>query len=80
MYVKYQCFLLELTGSSEWNMYIKKLKLVSNAAKSVSQHNESIEIKEISGLVVSPGSKPISLQLPTVLDIKMPNNIPGTKC
>ena len=43
----------------------------------MAQQNEPIEIKEISGLVVSPGSKPITLQMPTILEIKIPNNLSG---
>ncbi|KAL7289279.1 hypothetical protein TKK_0017213 [Trichogramma kaykai] len=64
----------KLTGSSQWNSYIKKLRLVSSAARIVSEHNESVELKEIPGLIVSPGCKPISLQLPTILKITDPKD------
>ncbi|XP_001604369.2 biotin--protein ligase [Nasonia vitripennis] len=64
----------KLIGSSQWNTYVKKLRLVSSTARLVSQQNEAIEIKEIPGLIVSPGSKPITLQMPTILEIKIPND------
>ncbi|OXU28555.1 hypothetical protein TSAR_010405 [Trichomalopsis sarcophagae] len=64
----------KLIGSSQWNTYVKKLRLVSSTARLVSQQNEAIEIKEIPGLIVSPGSKPVTLQMPTILEIKIPND------
>ncbi|KAJ8682026.1 hypothetical protein QAD02_017818 [Eretmocerus hayati] len=66
----------KLMGSMQWDNYVNKLKLVSNTSKLVSQGNKAIEIKEIPGLVVSPGSKPISLQMPTILEITIPCDTP----
>lgn len=67
----------ESISSSQWNTYVKKLKLVSNTAKLVHKQNESIEVKEIPGLIVSPGSQPVTLQMPTVLEINVPDDVSG---
>lgn len=71
------CFisLAELIGQSQWDTYVKKLRAIGFAAKLVSQRNEPIQIKECNGIVISPGSKPISLDTPTVLEIEDSNNI-----
>ncbi|XP_058791298.1 biotin--protein ligase isoform X2 [Phymastichus coffea] len=70
----------KLMGGSQWKAYINKLKLVSSTARQVSQQNISIEVKEISGLVISPGSQPIILQMPTILEIAASSNssVPST--
>ncbi|XP_014203676.1 biotin--protein ligase isoform X2 [Copidosoma floridanum] len=61
----------KLISGSQWDTYVKKLRLVSSTSRLVSQQNQPIEVKEIPGLVVSPGSQPITLQMPTVLEMKI---------
>lgn len=64
-------------SSSHWNNYIRKLRVVSWTAGLVSQKREPVHVKEIPGVVVSVGTKPISLQMPTILEINIPNSVSG---
>ena len=66
-----------MNENTQWNSYVRKLGLVSSTARLVSQQGEPTLIKEIPGLLVSLGSKPISLEMPTILEIAVPNSIAG---
>ena len=58
-----------MIGKAQWDAYIKKLRAFSHTARIVSQQGLASEVKDAPGAVVTPGSVPISLQTPTILQI-----------
>lgn len=58
-----------LVGKDQWEAYIKKLKLFSSTARHVVQHGKPFEIDILPAIIISPGSRLLSLQMPVVLTI-----------
>ncbi|XP_057341887.1 biotin--protein ligase [Microplitis mediator] len=67
----------KLVGKAQWEAHIKTLKLFSSTARHVSQQNESFEVDDLPGTIVSPGSRSLSLQMPTVLEINYQHDTLG---
>lgn len=58
-----------MIGKAQWDAYIKKLRAFSETAKLVSQQGLAYEVKEAPGAIITPGTQPISLQLPLQITI-----------
>lgn len=58
-----------MIGKAQWDAYIKKLRAFSETAKLVSQQGLAYEVKDAPGAIITPGTHPISLQLPLQITI-----------
>lgn len=59
----------KMIGKAQWDAYIKKLRAFSETAKLVSQQGLAYEVKDAPGAIITPGTHPISLQLPLQITI-----------
>ncbi|XP_074099134.1 holocarboxylase synthetase-like protein isoform X1 [Cotesia typhae] len=59
----------KLVGKAQWKTHMETLKLFSSTARRVSQQKEPFEVDTLPGIIVSPGTRSLSLQMPTVLEI-----------
>ncbi|XP_048504757.1 biotin--protein ligase isoform X2 [Athalia rosae] len=64
----------KLIGKAQWNAQVKKLRTFSSTARIVSQQGTPIEVEEVPGIVISPGSETLTLCAPTILEITIPSD------
>lgn len=59
----------KLVGKAQWKSHMDKLKLFSKTALHVSQSGKSLEVNDFPGIIMSPGSKTLTLSMPIILQI-----------
>ncbi|KAI4487632.1 hypothetical protein M0802_011988 [Mischocyttarus mexicanus] len=55
----------KLTGVEDWEAYVKKLRLISNTARLASQENKSMDVPEMSDLLIYPKDESTNVQIST---------------
>ncbi|KAK0094727.1 hypothetical protein PV326_010173 [Microctonus aethiopoides] len=59
----------KLVGKAQWKSHMDKLKLFSKTAWDISQSGKSLEVDGFPGIIMSPGSKTLTLSMPIILQI-----------
>ncbi|XP_012287095.1 biotin--protein ligase isoform X2 [Orussus abietinus] len=69
----------KLIGKAQWDAHIKTLRIFGSAARLVAQQGLPMEVEDTPGIVISPGTKSLSLQMPMILEITLPGDISDSK-
>ncbi|XP_011314628.1 biotin--protein ligase [Fopius arisanus] len=62
----------KLVGKAQFEAHVNRLKYFSSTARHVSQQSKPYEVDNLPGVIISPGNNPLTLQMPTILEINPP--------
>ncbi|XP_063990919.1 biotin--protein ligase isoform X1 [Diachasmimorpha longicaudata] len=62
----------KLVGKAQFEAHVSRLQHFSSTARHVAQQRKPFEIDNVPGVIISPGNNPLTLQMPTVLEMNPP--------